>query len=312
MDAHTKQLVVQTLERLENSIKTLKSLLLETSSPTTPKSGSPINKNPKFYATSLPTKELGPTPDFESEDWPMAVDPTLIVPKEGESEKQYRALQIVGLMKTPLENKVVLDCGCGEGYNSREMANTATKVVGYDIKEDSHWPGRSKDNIVFTTDRVAVTECGPYDFIVLYDVLDHLQGEDPEEFMKWIASLLKENSGRVFVRTHPWTSKTGGHHYRIANKAWIHLALTPDELVQAGLHSEESNLRIIRPMAAYESWFKNAGLTVINKDIKNDDVRGLNNKILERIIKVTWAGTVDLELAKKIMANHWIDYFLAR
>jgi 2-polyprenyl-3-methyl-5-hydroxy-6-metoxy-1,4-benzoquinol methylase len=215
-----------------------------------------------------------------------------------------------------LEGKTVLDCGCGEGYNAREMTNSAAKVVGYDIKEDPNWPGRSKDNLILTTEKPMVTSSAPYDVVVLYDVLDHLQGEDPEAFMQWISSMVV-SGGRIFTRTHPWTSKTGGHFYETANKAWLHLALTPDELAKAGLTTKEPNLRIIRPMAAYELWFKNAGLTVEDKQVKAEEVdewftRNEHNSLLQRIIKVTWAGTVDETVARRIMSNQWIDYLLKK
>lgn len=207
---------------------------------------------------------------------------------------------------------MVLDCGCGEGHNSREIANTATKVIGYDIKSDPHWAGRAKENLVLTQDKAMVSEHGPYDLIVLYDVLDHLQSEDPEPFMQWIASLLNIN-GRIFLRAHPWTSKTGGHFYEAANKAWLHLVMTPDELVQAGLVAKEPNLRIIRPMAAYELWFKNAGLIVENKKVKSDAVdEFFLGDLIDRIVKVTFGGTADAETAKRIMSNSWIDYFLKK
>lgn len=330
MDAQTKQLVFQTINRLEETIRTLKSLIGIQPTPSSPTSTPPkqkpsklpqepgfgpkdSKKGPKFFATSLSADHLGPTPDFKSDDWPIAIDPSMIVPIEGDTEKQYRALQIIGLMGMPLEGKVVLDCGCGEGYNAREMANTATQVVAYDIKNDEHWPGRNKENLFFACEKKLVEERAPYDFIVLYDVIDHLRGEDPESFMQWVSSLLK-GDGCIFVRTHPWTAATGGHYYESANKAWIHLALTPDELVQAGLTSTESNLRIVRPMAAYELWFKNAGLVIDTKQAKSSEVDAffLNDGLIDRIIKVTWGGAIDIATAKKIMTNHWVDYVLKK
>jgi len=212
-----------------------------------------------------------------------------------------------------LEKKNILDCGCGEGYNSREMANVAEKVVGYDINQDDHWPDRAKENLFLTNDKELVAEHAPYHFIVLYDVIDHLQGEDPEVFMQWVSSVLHEH-GQIFVRAHPWTSKTGGHFYETVNKAWVHLALTTDELIKAGMKATEPNVRAVRPMAAYEEWFKSAGLTVKSKQVKADYVDNffMNSGLLDRIIKVTWGGEIEAETAKMIMSNSWIDYLLKK
>jgi SAM-dependent methyltransferase len=236
----------------------------------------------------------------------------MIVSQESEATKQFRALQIVSLIKLPMQGKIVLDCGCGEGYNASEMANNATKVVGYDPKQDPNWAGRSKENLVLTSDKQAVADHAPFDLIVLYDVIDHVVGQDPEELMKWLAGLLS-SSGQVFVRAHPWTSRTGGHVYETANKAFVHLTMTPDELAKAGLAVKEPNLKVIRPMAAYEHWFKAAGLEVEEKRVKTTDVEDFfSGPIMERIAKINWDGKIEPDVARKILANHFIDYALRK
>lgn len=275
------------------------------------------NKLPQLFAASLPANQLGPAPDYRRDDWPIAVDPSLIIPDDGFAEKQYRALQIVGMITTDFAQKNVLDCGCGEGYVSHEMAATAANVVGYDIKSDNTWDGTRwggsvPENLIFTTEKSVVSDNAPFDFILLYDVIDHLRQEDPEKFLEWLASVLKAD-GKILVRTHPWTSKTGGHCYRQANKAWIHLALTPDELAKAELTPEEPNLKVVRPMAAYELWFRGAGLSVADKHVKAETIDGsFDDNIIQRIIKTTWAGAIDATTAKKIMANHFVDYVLEK
>lgn len=236
----------------------------------------------------------------------------MIISGEGEAEKQFRALQIVSLIKLPMQGKVILDCGCGEGYNANEMANSAVKVVGYDPKEDPHWAGRSKDNLVLTSNKQSVADHAPYDLIVLYDVIDHLVGEDPEVTLKWLTGMLSEN-GMMFVRAHPWTGRTGGHVYESANKAFIHLAMTPDELASAGLKVKEPNLRVVRPMAAYEHWFQDAGLEVEDKRVKTTEVEEFfSGPIMDRIIKINWGGKLEPDVARKILANHFIDYLLRK
>lgn len=259
----------------------------------------------------MPANELGPSPDFQNEDWPVAVDQDLIVPETGEPERIYRALQIKELIGIPTDDQIVLDCGCGEGFVAQELANTATKVVGYDLKV-TDWESRAKDNLIFTTEKQKVESSGPFNLIILYDVLDHLEAEDPPSFLTWLASLLAPE-GKVFVRTHPWTSRHGGHLYDTVNKAFVHLTMTTDELVTAGLHLKEPNIRVVRPMAAYEAWFKKAGLSTHDKRVKTTEVEPFfSDEVLDRIIKTTWAGTVEPDTARKIMANTFVDYTLTK
>lgn len=334
MNDQTEQLVLETLGRIESAVNTLRSLITssaqehgppaEKKSAEAPQPDAQQNpsRGPKLFATSLPEAQLGPVPDVHVNDWPLAVDPGLIVPENGHAEKQFRAMQVVSLLQDPegsglnLANRTVLDCGCGEGHNAHEMAITAGRVIGYDVSCDEarreQWARMAGENLTFTLDKEEVNHHAPYDIVVLYDVIDHLRGEDPEEFMKWVASMLRTN-GRMFVRAHPWTSKTGGHCYRALNKAWIHLALTPSELSELGVEPEEPNLRVVRPMAAYEKWFKSAGLVVVNKKVRAEETdKPLSNAIVDRIIKTTWAGEVDAQTAKRIMANHFIDYWLKK
>jgi 2-polyprenyl-3-methyl-5-hydroxy-6-metoxy-1,4-benzoquinol methylase len=236
----------------------------------------------------------------------------MIIPPNNEADKQFRALQIVSLIKLPMNDKIVLDCGCGEGYNAAEMANSATKVVGYDPKQDPHWAGRSKDNLILTANRDTASEHAPFDLIVLYDVIDHIVGDDPADFVQWLSSQMNPG-GTMFVRTHPWTSRTGGHAYEDANKAFIHLALTPDELAKSGIKVKEPNLKVVRPMAAYEQWFKDAGLEVEDKRVKTAEVEPFfSGPIMDRIIKINWGGKIDADTARKILANHFIDYTLRK
>lgn len=327
MDAETKKSALAAIERIDGGIKTLKSLLTQdqkSNQPTqlisasdmdptqSPKSGVVPKKGLRFYANSLSAAELGPTPDFQDGNWPEAVDPKMIISSAGEAEKQFRALQIVNLIRLPLQGKTILDCGCGEGYNANEMANSAVKVVGYDPKQDPHWAGRSKENLILTSNSTTVADHSKYDVIVLYDVLDHLVGEDPTALMKWLAGMLSDG-GKIFVRTHPWTGRTGGHLYESANKAFLHLVLTPDEAIKAGLKMSEPNLKVVRPMAAYEQWFKDAGLEVDDKRVKTTPVEDFfSGAIMDRIIKVNWSGGIDGDTARKILSNQFVDYQLVK
>lgn len=311
--------IIKSIENIERELRAIREALdtpkpevkQEAKTEAPPKAERKPGKNAKLFASSLSSSELGPIPTID-DSWPAAVDQKMIVSPDSNADKQFRALQVVNSIRIPISGKVVLDCGCGEGHNASEMANLALKAVGYDIKKHDHWSTISKPNLIFTDDQQSVTEHGPYDLIILYDVIDHLINEDPTGIMKWASGLL-EKDGRIFVRTHPWASRTGGHYYDHMNKAFIHLALTPDEAVKMGIKVKETNLKVVRPMAAYEQWFRESGLEVVEKRVKSSEVEPFfTGPIMDRIVKINWAGDLDNDTARKILSNHFIDYVLKR
>lgn len=235
----------------------------------------------------------------------------MIVSHRGVPEKKYRALQIVGMLGIPVSGRRVLDCGCGEGYVTAELAEQAELAVGYDIENNSNWGSFEQENLILTTDTDKVESNGPYDLILLYDVMDQLKGADPVAFLKWLKSQMTDN-GQIYIRTHPWTAKHGGGIYDQINKAYVHLALTTDELIKAGIKPAH-NLKISRPMAAYEKWFIDAGLNIESRNIEAE-LPGdyICDHLIDRIVKLTWGGAIDPEQAIKIMANQFIDYHLRR
>lgn len=306
-------LLAQTISNLEQNINDLKSILsgdtkAHSKSKTEKLSAS---KAPNLVAYSMPAKELGPIPDYQSNDWPAAVDDDMIIKKTSVAEQKFRALQIINHIKEPLNDKKILDYGCGNGLVAAEASYSAKLAFGYDIKSDDLWLENDKPNLVCSTDPDLVKQNGPYDIIVLYDVLDHAIGQSPLNIVQMASELLADD-GVIFIRTHPWTSRTGGHTYENINKAYLHLAITPDELSQIGIQIEP-NQKIIRPMAAYELWFKEAGLSVIDKKTKATQVEQFfSDDIIDRIIKINWGGKLDRDTARKIMANHFIDYKLSK
>lgn len=330
MDKATKDLIFQALDRSQATLDTIRAIVSgqpsSCSTPATyprrsgqivipasaapPEERTPAPKTGKprriSVAESVPATHL--TPLSITPAWPQAVPPHMILDQRLLPERQFRALQVVRLLGS-FKGQTVLDVGCGDGCVAREIANQADRVVGYDLKEDQTWASIGAPNLELTTTQATV-ETGQYDIIVLYDVLDHLEGKDPIEFMGWLLSMLAVG-GRIMVRTHPWTAKHGGHLYENGyNLAYIHLALTADEMAQAGM-VVQPNLRLNHPMAAYEHIFSEAGLRVANKKGYSEPVdEFFKGDVLDRIIKVTWKGAVDKDRALKVMANSFVDYTL--
>jgi len=137
------------------------------------------------------------------------------------------------------------------------MARSAAVSVGYDIRKSGihAWEEKST-NLLLTNEFDKVELEGPYDYIMLYDVVDH--AIDPVQVLSLAKSVLKEG-GSIYTRCHPWCGRHGGHLYRAFNKAFVHLVFTEEEVQKLGF-DVEYNAKFTRPLDSYESIISKAGL----------------------------------------------------
>jgi len=150
---------------------------------------------------------------MDSEEWPQAIDDSLIY-----QDPTERAHAILSLLGGPdvLPGTRLLDFGCGSGEVVKVSSDHGVRTaVGYDIIP--------KEGVV--THFEEVRSKGPYDVVIVNDVLDHLVGETIKGAMEKIASVTVP-FGHILVRCHPYISRTGTHlpQYGI-NKAYAHLVL---------------------------------------------------------------------------------------
>ncbi len=169
------------------------------------------------------------------EDWPLAVEPEFLCNPLSDADKTLRAEGIVDLMfEESVSGRNVLDFGCGEGHVAAEIARQGAKhVVGYDVAVASGWASLAFGNgsLMFTHDLNLVRDKGPYDAILVYDVLDHVEGVTVPTIVKLLGNL-GHGGTKIYARCHPWTSRHGGHLYHSLNKAFAHLVFTRDELAE--------------------------------------------------------------------------------
>lgn len=248
-----------------------------------------------------------------SEEWPEAVLDFQIVDDENEEEKMDRAEGIIDiLVEEELENKKFLDFGCGEGHMAKYASKEATISVGYDLikskKSKLKWESL-QEKMLLTTNFKKVQEQAPYDIILIYDVLDHT--EDPVAVLNQAKSLLSEN-GKIYLRTHPWCGRHGGHLYRQLNKAFVHVVFSDKELKKLGLNYEEKTNKVTRPILDYElTYIKESELKIKSKDIEEQDVENFfkNNKLVSDRLK----KAIDLEEFPGFqMRQCFHDYVLTR
>ena len=223
---------------------------------------------------------------LNSNVWPEAIDDDYIVHNERE-EKVHRAASVLRtLVNTDLIDANILDFGTGDGYVAYVAANlfSPRHVTAYDAKEGV-WEAFKDDNLTFTTTWDEVASKGPYDIIILNDILDHANNVD---FAKIKA--VKSEAGRIFVRCHPWCSRHGAHAHTSLNKAFVHLVFTEEELYSLGILTTPTQM-LLDPIKAYKKLFQDAGLSIVRENVIRRDVEFffIQNAPILRRIKEKWA-----------------------
>jgi len=250
---------------------------------------------------------------LEGKAWPHAVSPDLIVNDESEADKFERAEGVVEITLPSDKREIsILDLGCGEGhFVFKAVEKGYAKAVGYDIEKPAkpalEW-AEFKDKRQLTTAWEDVVKEGPYNHIVLFDVLDHIKNEQPVELLQKARSVLAPD-GVMFVRCHPWCSRHGAHLYKKINKAWVQLVLTEEELESLGLKPEQ-NLKVLSPRKTYENWFQQAGLKVTNLDTDRTSIEQffVNTQVIKDRILRTYNVTNGFPQFQ--MEQSFLDYTL--
>jgi 2-polyprenyl-3-methyl-5-hydroxy-6-metoxy-1,4-benzoquinol methylase len=273
-----------------------------------------------------PVQEPSPTKEQEfdelksllaSEVWPEAVFSAQIADENSEQDKEERAQGIADIMLPTMEGKSFLDFGCGEGHVAKYLSKEARVSVGYDIEKSqrSKLPWNHKDgNFILTSDFEKVVAEGPFDVILLYDVVDHVKDMTPSEMLLKAASVLAPE-GRIFMRCHPWCGRHGGHLYRSSNKAFVHLVFKSDELEALGIRPE-SNLGVVKPLKTYGDIIKDAGLANdADPEIDSQEVEDFFRDtpvVRDRILKAWGVDKWDNDPPSFQMSQCFVDYVLKK
>jgi 2-polyprenyl-3-methyl-5-hydroxy-6-metoxy-1,4-benzoquinol methylase len=217
-----------------------------------------------------------------TDKWPPAINMNLVCNPDNDFELRQRAKGVIELMiAEPLIGKKFLDFGCGHGHMPFEAAMNGAASVGYDPVGNDTWNALAEeavgkitgDYLLYLSDWDAVAARGPYDVILLFDVLDHSEGELPSQVLQKVSSVLK-TGGKAYVRTHPFISKHGIHQYFALNKAYIHLVFTPEELQKVLTDRTHviPSAGVIRPIMTYKQMFDDAGLEIITRREHKNEV----------------------------------------
>lgn len=192
------------------------------------------------------------------DQWPIAVSDRIL--DQSDYGLLCRAHDILDLVVIEwLARLNFLDFGCGKGHISKAAVERKTKLsVGYDPQVTAE----EGTGYFLTNDFKKVEDAGPYDVVLLYDVLDHIVGETEIEALAKVKNLLS-SIGKVYLRAHPWSSISGGHLYNKLNKAYAHLVFDDVELTRlGGYQSDEPTARITKPLETYRHWLQQAGFEI--------------------------------------------------
>lgn len=259
---------------------------------------------------------------LESPQWPHAVDPSLICDVTADKDKEDRAEGIIDLIiDMHLGDLAFLDFGCGEGHViDRARLQKPRIAVGYDIKHYEKWESWPVyDSTVLTTDWEEVEAKGPYNVVLLYDVIDHIAGTEKEVLgaLKRVRSVTAKGA-KVFVRCHPWCSRHGTHLYHKLNKAYAHLVFNDEELQTMGCENNPTR-KVIHPLMTYQDWFRRSGFQIPRQgSVTNENIEKffIDTPLIARRIKEHWNTSHDHKLRTgqafptMQMQQQFIDYVL--
>ena len=130
-----------------------------------------------------------------------------------------------------IQNKTVVDFGCGEGSEAVELARSgASRVIGLDIREEVLAVARraavnagveSSCLFVTSTDEKA-------DLIVSLDAFEHFA--DPAAILQIMDSLLAPGGEIIVSFGPPWLHPLGGHLFSVF--PWSHLVFSERALIR--------------------------------------------------------------------------------
>ena len=238
---------------------------------------------------------------LKSPEWPEAV-PEFLICEDNDEDKFERAEGIMDYVGVNFSDKKVLDFGCGEGHFALKVAESAKFVVGFDIVALIK---SSNEKCLLTNDFEQVLKNGPYDVVILYDVLDH--SENPVELLKKLQDVCNKET-MIFVRCHSWMSRHGSHLYRQINKAYIHLFFSREELERMGLKTEFVQ-EYYYPLLTQKKWFEDSMFKVEDEDIVKSFVEPcFKNSQLSEIL----SSKFDSNFPEWQMSQSFNDYILSK
>jgi hypothetical protein len=247
-----------------------------------------------------------------SDQWPNEVPQSMVV--KNDQQVAIRAKSIVHSYGLPsMRGKKFLDFGCGNGSVAIEACKLGLLAYGYDVKKQWSDELISPQNLSheigtvdFSTDIDDIILNGPYDFIGVYDVIDHIMTHEEAVEAMSVVKKCSTSDTVIKVRCHPWTSKHGGHLYETVNKAFAHILLSDEEYNRLATVKVR---KITRPLIEYDRIFDKAGFTLVNIDKSEIPIDPIfTSEPLIAAFEKRLNGNADWQ--SKVLPMTFIDYVL--
>ena len=127
-----------------------------------------------------------------------------------------------------VQDRRVLDFGCGQGFQSVAMAERgAASVLGVDTNSAAVAQAlelarhrRVDDRVTFTT-RLDGAVRGSFDVVLSHNSMEHFS--DPAAMLETMSSSLRPGGIVVVTFSPPWLAPYGAHMYFFTRVPWVHL-----------------------------------------------------------------------------------------
>ena|SRR5215218_6728513 len=130
-----------------------------------------------------------------------------------------------------IEDKVVIDFGCGYGEDAIEMAKRgARRVIGIDIRDEVLNIARAsaESNLVGSKCSFLTSTTERADIVTSIDAFEHF--ENPSEVLRIMRSLIKDDGKVIAVFGPTWYHPLGGHLFSVF--PFAHLIFTERALIR--------------------------------------------------------------------------------
>ncbi len=238
--------------------------------------------------------------------WSPCLDQFDIMAMSIHGAKIIRGFEIASMLPDVPKAHRILDYGCGEGYVTYALKKYGFNIIGYDVKDYETWE-KYFDRIMFSNDIDDQRLSRPYDLIILYDVIDHMDITRLVETFSRIRKMLDPN-GHIFLRCHPFSSRHGRH--LMYNKSHVHLVLNNGELTNNNIDIG-GDIKVTKPHTFYDDLFKLLSFKTDSKLIHNTPVDEYVTKNLIEKIKINHYNLYDdMSDIKANLSVDFIDYLI--
>jgi 2-polyprenyl-3-methyl-5-hydroxy-6-metoxy-1,4-benzoquinol methylase len=197
---------------------------------------------------------------------------------------ESRHVAAYGYARELAEGKSVLDAGCGEGFGTVTLTETASSVLGVDYSEDAIAACRKKweaPNLSFR--RLDLTHPDAFDeqfdLVLNFQVLEHIQDELP--FLEGLKARIKPG-GRLMLTTPNALKSFSENPYHVREYTSDQLrALLEQVFSEVEIHGMHGNEKV----AAFD-----AGRERAVKKILRLDTLGLRNLLPESVTNFAFAN----------------------